>query len=250
VAGGVVAHLRPHGTAPVLQFAETAEEREQVVGFLRRGGADGALIVSTHAEDPLPELLVEAGVEAVLFARPARPLPISYVDLAHRTGAELAARHLVERGCRRIATVAGPLDVPAGQDRLAGFRDALAALGREYVPIAEGRFTHESGEAAMERLLTDHPDLDGVFCANDLMARGACQVLREHGRRIPQDVAVVGFDDSSAAASCRPPLTTVHQPVEEMAAEMARLLLDRVERPGQPVASVIFEPSLVTRQSA
>ncbi len=250
LAAGVVDWLRPRGAAAVLQFAETEREREQVVGFLRRGGADGALIVSTHAEDPLPAMIVEAGVPAVLFARPARPLPISYVDLAHRGGAELAAERLLARGCRRVATICGPLDVPAGQDRLAGFRDAMARHGNAYMPIAEGRFTQESGETAMERLLTDHPDLDGVFCANDLMARGACQVLREHGRSIPGDVAVVGFDDSSAALVCRPPLTTVHQPVEEMAAEMARLLVSQVEQPGRPVTSVIFEASLVVRESA
>lgn len=102
----------------------------------------------------------------------------------------------------------------------------------------------------MARLLAEHPDLDGVFAANDVMAVGACHVLREHGRRVPEDVAVIGFDDSSAAVACRPPLTTVRQPVEEMAAEMARLLLDRLAGSDRAVTSVIFEPSLVVRGSA
>ncbi|UZI27065.1 LacI family DNA-binding transcriptional regulator [Streptomyces sp. VB1] len=250
VVTGVVDYLRPRGMHPVLMFAETSRAREEVVAYLRQGSADGALVVSTHAEDPLPGLLADAGLAVVLYARPARTVPVSYVDLAHQDGARLAAEHLLDRGCRRIATISGPLDVPAGQARLTGFRDTMARHGHPYVPVVEGRFTQESGETAMERLLADHPDLDGVFAANDLMALGACHVLREHGRSIPGDVAVVGFDDSSAALACRPPLTTVRQPVEGMAAEMTRLLLDRLARPGAPVTSVIFEPELVVRGSA
>ncbi|MFJ9107603.1 LacI family DNA-binding transcriptional regulator [Streptomyces sp. NPDC102283] len=250
VVTGVVDYLRPRGMHPVLMFAETSRAREEVVAYLRQGSADGALVVSTHAEDPLPALIADAGLAAVLYARPARPVQVSYVDLAHQDGARLAAEHLLGRGCRRIATISGPLDVPAGQARLTGFRDAMARHGHPYIPIAEGRFTQESGEAAMERLLAEHPDVDGVFAANDLMALGACHVLREHGRSIPGDVAVVGFDDSSAALACRPPLTTVRQPVEGMAAEMTRLLLDRLARPDGPVTSVIFEPELVVRGSA
>lgn len=250
VVTGVVDYLRPRGMHPVLMFAETSRAREEVVAYLRQGNADGALVVSTHAEDPLPALLADAGLAAVLYARPARPVPVSYVDLAHQDGARLAAEHLLGRGCRLIATISGPLDVPAGQARLTGFRDTMARHGHAYIPIVEGQFTQESGEAAMERLLADHPDLDGVFAANDLMALGACHVLREHGRSVPGDVAVVGFDDSSAALACRPPLTTVRQPVEGMAAEMTRLLLDRLARPDGPVTSVIFEPELVVRGSA
>ncbi|WP_345107003.1 LacI family DNA-binding transcriptional regulator [Streptomyces drozdowiczii] len=250
VVTGVVNYLRPRGMHPVLMFAETSRAREDVVAFLRQGSADGALVVSTHAEDPLPGMLTDAGLPAVLYARPARAARISYVDVAHQDGARLAAEHLLARGCRRIATITGPLDVPAVQERLAGFRDTMAREGHPYIAIAEGRFTQESGETAMERLLAEHPDLDGVFAANDLMATGACHVLRDRGKRVPEDVAVIGFDDSSAALACRPPLTTVRQPVEAMAAEMARLLIERLARPEGAATSVIFEPSLVVRDSA
>jgi DNA-binding LacI/PurR family transcriptional regulator len=206
--------------------------------------------VSTHAEDPLPARLVEAKLPAVLYARPARPVPISYVDLDHQAGAKLAADHLVGLGCKQVATVSGPLDVPASQDRLTGFRDAMARHGFPYVPIAEGGFTSASGEAAMERLLAEHPGIDGVFAANDLMAQGALLVLHKHRRRVPEDVALVGFDDSSPALVCRPRLTTVRQPVEDMAAGMARMLLDQVDEPGLRPKSVIYEPALVVRESA
>jgi DNA-binding LacI/PurR family transcriptional regulator len=250
VAAGVVDFLRPLGIHPLLMLADNDQARADVVDHLRQGNADGALLVSTHGEDPLPELFVRAKVPAVLFARPATPIPISYVDLAHQDGAKLAAEHLLARGCVRLATITGPLDVPASQDRLAGFRDAMARHGHPYVPIVEGDFRQEGGETAMERLLTEHPRLDGVFVANDLMAQGALLVLRQHGRRVPEDVAVVGFDDSPPALACRPQLTTVRQPVEDMAGEMARLLLSHIEEPGREPTSVIFDPTLVVRASA
>ncbi|MEU3979057.1 LacI family DNA-binding transcriptional regulator [Streptomyces sp. NPDC026672] len=250
VVGGVVGFLRPRSMHPVLMFAESDEARREVLTYLRQGRADGALVVSTHADDPLPALLAEAGLPAVLFARPARPVPLSYVDLAHRDGGRLAAEHLLARGCRRLATVSGPLAVTASQERLAGFRDALARHGHPYVPVAEGGFTLDSGVVAMSGLLDEHPDVDGVFVANDLMAQGACQVLRERGRRVPEDVAVVGFDDSTVAVTCRPQLTTVRQPVEEMAAEMARLLDTHIRTPHTRPTSVLFDPTLIPRESA
>ena len=250
VASGIISALRPRGIYPLLMFADTPETRAHVVDHLRQGNADGALVVAIHSADPLPSMLVAANVPSVLFARPTRPLPISFVDLAHREGGRLAVDHLVARGCRRIATISGPLDVPASQERLAGFREAWTGHGNPEAPFVEGNFTQDSGERAMERLLAEHPDVDGVFAANDLMAAGALHVLRDHGRRVPDDVAVIGFDDSSAATASRPALTTVRQPVEDMAAEMASLLLDRIGRQDRRVTSVVFEPTLVVRQSA
>lgn len=250
VVSGVLGYLRARGTHPVLLFAESEQAREQVVDYLRQGGADGALVVSVQGADPLPRLLADAGVPTVLFARPDPPRPVGFVDLDHYAGGRLAAGHLLARGCRRIATIRAPLDVPAGRDRHAGFRDTLAGAGQHRPPVADGAFTLDSGAMAMAGLLAEHPGIDGVFAANDLMAQGACQVLREQGRRIPGDVAVVGFDDSATAATCRPPLTTVRQPVERMAATMAELLEERVRGGRTDPASVLFTPELVVRESA
>ncbi|THA57862.1 LacI family DNA-binding transcriptional regulator [Streptomyces sp. A1136] len=248
VVSGVVRALRPTGVHPVLMFAETAGDRAEVLAYLTQGSADGALLVSTRPHDPLPGMLVEARLPAVSFARPPAGERLDHVDLRHRDGGVLAARHLLGLGRGRLAVIGGPADVPASRERVAGFREG-ARGGR--VAVVEGDFTLDGGERAMWSLLAEKPDLDGVFAANDLMAQGACLVLREHGRRVPQDVAVVGFDDSGAAAACRPRLTTVRQPVEEMAAEMVRLLSDRVTSGSAagPV-SVLFTPDLVVRESA
>lgn len=250
VTSGVVKSLLPQKVHPTLVLADSDAARADAVSYVRQGKADGALLVSTHSDDTLPGLFVDAGIPAVLFARPGLSVPISFVDLAHGVGAALAADRLVSRGCRRVVTIAGPSDVPAAQDRLTGFRQAMARHGQAYVPVAKGNFTRESGQTAMASLLAEHPDLDGVFAANDLMAAGALQVLQAHGRSVPGDVAVVGFDDSEPAHSTHPQLTTVAQPVEEMAAEMARILLAHISDPAMRPTSVIFDPHLVPRESA
>lgn len=243
VVGGVVDFLRRHRMHPLLMLADTDSARDDVMAHLRQGGADGALLVSTHPDDRLPAMLSMVGLPAVVFASTTQP--VSYVDVAHADGARLAARHLLDHGRRRPATISGPLDVPASKARLAGFRSVAGD-----VPNVPGNFTVASGEEAMARLLADDPTLDAVFAANDLMAQGALAVLQTAGRAVPSDVAVVGFDDSSAALACRPKLTTVRQPVEEMGAAMAELLLAHIEDPSLAPTTRIFEPTLVVRDSA
>ncbi|MEU3255541.1 LacI family DNA-binding transcriptional regulator [Streptomyces sp. NPDC006997] len=250
VVSGALEYLRAHAKHPVILVAESAGAREQVVDYLSKGTADGCLVVTTQATDPLPTMLTAARIPTVLFGRPEPGLAVSHVDLAQADGGRLAAERLVARGCRRIATIHGPRALPAARDRLTGFRAALAAAGITDVPAAEGAFTVDSGVAALRGLLAEHPGLDGVFAANDLMAQGACQYLRERGSRVPEDVAVVGFDDSSVALACHPPLTTVRQPVERMAAEMARLLSEHIQGARTEPAAVLFEPELVVRASA
>jgi len=250
VVDGALGFLRERTVQPVLLVAESEQARVQVVQYLRQGAADGALVVSLDADDPLPAMLVAAGVPTVLFGRPPGPLRVGYVDLDNAAGARLAAGHLLARGRRRLATIGAPTSAPAARDRLDGFRAALTEAGITDVAVVRGRFTAESGRAAMARLLREHPGLDGVFAANDLMAQGACQHLRERGLAVPGDIAVVGFDDSRAATECRPGLTTVRQPVEEMAAAMARLLVDRLRGTAEDGSRVLFEPELVVRESA
>ena len=250
VASGALAELADRDMHMILMRVNDEPARAELLGHLRHGDIDGVLSISVAGTDPLPRVLTDAGMPVVLFGRPAEALAISYVDAAQAAGAAMAADHLVGRGCQRVATICGPADTPAGADRLTGFREAMARHGQAHVPAVEGNFTHDSGESAMLALLRDDPALDGLFVANDLMAQGAMLVLRDAGKRVPDDIAVVGFDDSTAALSTRPKLTTVRQPVEEMMAAMVRLLLTHIEDRTRPAASVIFEPTLVIRDSA
>jgi DNA-binding LacI/PurR family transcriptional regulator len=150
-------------------------------------------------------------------------------------------------GRTRIATVTGPLDMPGGQLRLDGYRDVLSG-SPDPALVEPGDYTQESGEAAMTALLERAPDLDAVFVASDVMAIGALAALRRAGRRVPEDVAVGGFDDSSAAVAARPALTTIRQPWRRISAEMVRLLLAALD--GEPPAAVILPTELVRRESA
>lgn len=248
VTAGAQEVLRPIGIHLVIFLADPPA-RPHLLRYLRQGHVDGALLISSHVDDPLPAQLVELGVPVVLSCRPGRPVNISYVDVDQRAGVRLAVDRLAGLGRRCLATVTGPLDMPAAQDRLAAFEEATRAHGLEPIHV-EGDFTRGGGERAAKRLLTERPGVEGIFVANDLMADGVLRVLQEAGRRVPQDVAVIGFDDSTAALECHPPLSTVRQPVEEMAGEMAQLLLTRIREPGRSPRSVIFNPELVLRESA
>ncbi|UQU66446.1 LacI family transcriptional regulator [Couchioplanes caeruleus] len=230
-----------------LAMAASTEQRERVETHLTTAHVDGVLLLSLHDEDPLPRMLRERGMPFVLGGRPANPHPDDFfVDVDNASGARKAVEYLIAGGGRRVATVAGPQDMEVGRARLAGYREAVR--GPEL--IGYGDFSEEGGAAAMRSLLTREPRLDAVFAASDLMASGALRALREAGLRVPQDVTLVGFEDAPIARQCEPPLTTVHQPVEEMGRRMAELLVARIG--GDPVGDshVLLDTHLVRRASA
>jgi DNA-binding LacI/PurR family transcriptional regulator len=256
---GISKELTAHDNQLVLLLTEGAADYERVGRYLAGGHVDGALIFSLHDDDSLPVLARKAGVATVIGGRPgwsdaeAGPTTL-YVDCDNRGGARDAVRHLIGLGRRRIAHIAGPLDQTASIDRLDGFRDVLPDIDPQLV--AEGDFTPEGGARAMEQLLERSPDLDAVFAASDVMASGALRVLRQRGLRVPDDVAVIGFDDIvSVAEWTDPPLTTIRQDIEEMGRMMARLLLralDPATVPGQAsvLAPIVTPTQLVVRASA
>jgi DNA-binding LacI/PurR family transcriptional regulator len=218
-----------------LVFAVLADdaERERFERFARGGHVDGAVFVSLHGADPLPQRLQDSGIPVIISGRPlGRPSGLAYVDADNIGGARSAVRLLADRGRHRLATITGPLDMVAARDRYDGFRAELAGLGREAAGVVHADFSIAGGRAAMIELLADAPDVDGVFVANDLMALGALQAAAELGRRVPEDVAVVGFDDLPMAATSAPPLTTVRQPMTEMGRALAGRLLDLIGNGG------------------
>jgi DNA-binding LacI/PurR family transcriptional regulator len=208
---------------------------------------DGVLFASLHGADPLPGRLARLGIPVVCGGRPLGDTPVPYVDVDHVGGVTRAVLHLLATGRRRIATIAGPQDMVAGIERLAGYRDTVTDAGLPEL-VAFGDFTRESGAAAMRELLDAHPDLDAVFAASDLMAHAALRTLRER-RRVPDDVAMIGFDDIETAAYTDPPLTTVRQPIVELGREMTRQLLRLAA--GQSIEPAVGSPTeLVVRESA
>jgi DNA-binding LacI/PurR family transcriptional regulator len=249
---GISTALTARDLQLVLLMPDDAQEERRTVRYLTGGHVDGVILVSLHGDDPLPAELAARRVPAVVVGRPPRGAHVDHVDADNRGGAKLATRHLLELGRQRIATIAGPADMVAGQDRLAGYRDALYDAGVAVDPesIAVGDFTHEGGAAAMEQLLARRPDLDAVFAASDLMAVGALGVLQAAGRSVPDDIAVVGYDDSPVATTTRPPLTSIRQPVEEMGREMVHLLVESMDRGDRIARQVILATELIQRASS
>jgi len=238
-----------------LLFVVVASERdaERFLRFASQGHVDGAILLSVHGEDPLPNRLRERGVRVVLSGRPYDASPdVLFVDADNRAGGGQAAEVLLSRDCRRIATIHGPLDMPAAQDRLEGFTARLEEAGvpRSSVCVVDGDFSIGGGEAAMREVLRRCPEVDGVFAANDLSALGALQALADAGRAVPTDVAVVGFDDVPVAQGARPALTTVRQPIEAMGRAMADLLVRAVDGDAAGPTSVVLPTTLVRRGSA
>jgi DNA-binding LacI/PurR family transcriptional regulator len=250
IVRGVTLGLAGTGLQPLLAVAQSAEDHQRLTSYLTAGHVDGVLLSSLRGDDPLPGRLESAGIPTVMVGAPTGYEPQWGVDLDNGAGARLAVRHLVSVGRRRIATITGPQTTRAGVDRLTSWREEMRAAGLTDDLAEIGDFTAESGNAAMHRLLDRAPGLDAVFAASDSMAIGALRALRERDRTVPGDVAVIGFDDSPLAAETNPPLTSVHQPLEDMGREMARLLVARIN--GESVAShrVIFQPGLVLRASA
>lgn len=259
IVRGVSAGLRGTPLQLWLMMAQSPPERERLGFSLNHQQVDGVLLLSLHGDDPLPRLVAERGVPLVLGGRPVGPVAsdgatqsVWFVDVDHELGAQQAVEHLIATGRRRIATIAGPADTGAGLARLAGWQRACALAGLPAPDdlVVHGDFGEASGAAGMRQLLARRPDLDAVFAASDLMAAGALRVLREAGRRVPEDVAVVGFEDSTLARQTEPPLTTVHQPVEEMGRQMAALLVARIQGEHSDPGQVVLPTHLVVRQSA
>jgi DNA-binding LacI/PurR family transcriptional regulator len=245
---GVSQELEAADKQLVLMMAGSAASHARVERYAMARHVDGVMFASVHGADPLPEALSRMGIPVVCSGRPFGHSDVPYVDVDHHGGVTKAVRHLLDSGRKRIATIAGPQDMIAGIDRLAGYRSELRSSRRRSI-VAVGDFTRESGALAMRQLLENDPDLDAVFVASDLMAHGALSTLREAGRRVPDDVAVVGFDDIEMAQYTEPPLTTVRQPIVEIGREMARQLV-RLSSGQQIRTSVVLPTDLVIRESA
>lgn len=265
---GASAELAEHDMQLFLTLIRNERERDRFTQYAASHRVDGALLVSLHADDPLPDLLAEHGLPAVLNGRRSSAESMPYVDTDNAAGARAAVGHLIDGGRTTVATITGPPDMYVARCRADGYREALRAAGREVDEslLVQGDFTEEGGHRAMRRLLAAEPSLDAVFCASDVMAAGARLALREAGRSVPGDVALVGFDDSAIARHMDPPLTSVRQPIDEMGREMVRVLLSLRERepaetrppraaaqpePGEPQPAWLVLPTeLVVRSSS
>ena len=248
VVVGVNSVLEETELEPMLLLATSTRGQTRLEQLLRTRQADGVMLMSMHGDDPLAALADKVDVPVVFGGRPVNFEPRYYVDADNRGGARLATEHLVAAGRTRIATITGRMDEGAGTARYKGYQEALAVAGLDAGRVAHGDFSEAGGSRAMAELLAGHPDLDAVFVASDQMAIGALRVLKDAGRSIPDDVAIVGFNDVISAGHTEPPLTTVRQPIQSLGREMARMLLALMA--GETPSPLILPTRLIQRSSA
>jgi LacI family transcriptional regulator len=226
------------------------EERKLYPRITRPGLMDGVIVqVGSMEDDLIPKLAETNGMPFIVAGRPVNAPDASYVDVDNVTGSYNAVLHLIRLGCTRVGTITGPLNTATGADRLEGYRNALneRGLSEDGNLIAEGDFTESGGFFAAKRLLRHKPE--ALFTASDMMAFGALRAVRESGLRVPEDIALISFDDIPAAASAEPPLTTVRQPIRRFGIQLVESLLDIIENGNEPPRRVIFDTKLVIRES-
>ncbi len=251
VIQGVVETCAARGYLMTLSIVASESEQRAYEHMLRGRHCDGVIVVSTSADDTLLPRIAAAQLPLVLIGRHPTMDDVAWVDAENRLGGQLATSHLIRLGHRRIATITGPLTTAAALDRRDGYIQALrdAGLPIQLELIVEGDFTQLSGELAMARLLDLSERPTAVFIAADSMAIGALKVLHTAGLRVPDDIALVGFDDQPLATMASPALTTIHQPIRELGITAAGFLLDCLE--GYPCATPhrLLPVELVIRQT-
>jgi DNA-binding LacI/PurR family transcriptional regulator len=248
---GIYDALAERSLLPLMLAPQSAKDLELAQAYLLQRHFDGVVLISLHGDNQLPNRLRDARIPAVLLGTPARGIVASYIDSDTRRGARLAVEHLISLGRHQIATISGNLDMTGAVDRLMGYRDALVAADITPDPTLEevADYLPNRAHMAMERLLLNHPDVDAVFAASDLMAAAAIGVLHQAGRRIPEDIAVVGFDDSPTALSTRPQLSTIRQPIEQIGHEAISMLVREMQEPGRAPDQLVLATELVVRES-
>jgi len=225
-----------------------ATEEARCFDMLRSRRVDGIIVLTGRLSDSALKHTAKS-LPIVATGRRLRAPNLFSLDFDNQLGARLATQHLVELGHKRIAFIAGNSEHPDANERLNGYKAGLEQAGIAFDPelVAPGLFHEESGLLATERLLDTRRRFTALFAANDQMALGACLALHRRGLRIPQDVAVMGFDDLSISRYSTPPLSTIHHPAYELGqgAASAMLCLLRGEKPTFELPG----PKVVARES-
>jgi DNA-binding LacI/PurR family transcriptional regulator len=217
----------------------------------RERKVEGAILSGLRLDDPyLREVIEQDAFPCVLIDIPVTGETVGHVTSDNRNGALLAVRYLLDNGHRRIAMINGHDQAHVSRERLEGYREALEKQGLSFDPelVFNGRFSEEGGAEAAYEILLRHSDVTAIFCASDLMALGAIRALERMGRKVPEDISIVGFDDINIASYCHPKLTTIRQDKYELGYQAAQLLIDMLENRTKN-RKILLNNRLIERES-
>lgn len=231
-------------------IADSPRDVERLARYLSGGLIDGVIVVSARDADPITRAVADLGIPAAFVGHPHDIGDAPHVSIDNRAAARAITRRLADTGRRRIGMIAAALDRDSGADRLAGFADALGDRYDDDLVQRVPLYSYSDGQAGMRELLARHPDIDGVFASSDAVAAGAMDVLQAAGRRVPDDVGIVGFDDSTWALRCDLPLSTVHQPAGDLGRAAAELVLRQLRGDADGSGRQVLETPIVWRGSA
>ncbi len=221
------------------------------VTALTRGMTDGLLLVLPRHPEAYLKSLRQKKFPYVVIDHMGIPDPVPAVGATNRAGGYEATRYLLDLGHRRIGLLEGTMNLGCSRDRLEGYRTALREQNIPFDAglVREGLFQQPKGYVAAIELLQLPDPPTAIFASNDVMAFGAMEAAREFGKKIPDDISIIGFDDIPQAAQVHPPLTTIRQPLEEMGRRAVRMLLEIIENPERPVEKIELPTELVVRES-
>ena len=249
VTSGVSRVLMENGLQTVLMVSPVGSLEGSVAHYLESGEVDGAIFFALHS-DVLVNKLKKQGLPLVITGTPHSTTDVAFVDTDNFGGAYAATKHLLTQGCKKMAIITGDVGTTAAKQRLDGYLQVYRESG--HVPakglICEGDYSFESGKTLTEKLLAAHPDVDGIFACNDQMALGALTVLQDRGLEVPDQVKLIGFDDSMIAQTARPGLSSIRQDVVALGEAAGTLMIAQLN--GEDVEPVILPTELIVRASA
>ena len=253
ISRGIEDKARENGYNVIFSSTDDdSKNLESCVRMMREMGVDGFIIAAVSLKEPIVDELVDQGFPVVLVNRRVQKNNVNYVVVDNRKGAHLAVEHLVNNGYQKIGIITGKSSVSTAEERLRGYREVLSAHGlkfkKEY--CSQGSFTQEHGKKAAQKMLTLKNRPEAIFAASDNIAWGVMDAAGELGLTIPEDLALVGFDDTNFSSNSKIRLTTVSQRKYEMGEHGVQTLIDLIESP-QPdyINKIVLEPRLIIRES-
>ncbi|MDP4098769.1 LacI family transcriptional regulator [Paenibacillus sp. P96] len=252
LARAVEDRSRQLGYSVVICSTDNKDERvERYLNLLQQKKVDGMMIGTGISNSEILAPLLQQSIPVALVARHMPSLAIHTVVTDDRLGGALAAQHLLELGHTRVAVLSEPARVSSSQERLRGFREVLEKAGHtlEAKQIREATAELNAAKAAVLELLGQSDQPTALFCCNDIQAIGALQAAKELNLRVPEELSVIGFDNTILASVTSPPLTTIAQPIEELGRHAVDLLIEELKEERQPARNMVLKPELIVRGS-